>query len=215
MTISLDRRPHRSPSPSSVGASETASTASVSAPTSARRPWPRSSALLEHKVIFFRGQNHLDDEARSRSPSSSASSRPRTRPSTWKRQGHRLSPRTKGMAAGNWHTDVTFVDRIPAISVLRGVAIPAYGGTATGAGTVTAYEHPAGPAEGSGRQPLGRSAHQRLRLRARRRRRARSATTRTTSSGARSSPGSSSRTQAPGGRGCRRPASARWCWATS
>jgi alpha-ketoglutarate-dependent taurine dioxygenase len=27
---------------------------------------------------------------------------------------------TKGMAAHSWHTDVTFVDRIPAFSILRG-----------------------------------------------------------------------------------------------
>ena len=33
------------------------------------------------------------------------------------------------MAANSWHTDVTFVDRIPAISILRGVAIPPYGGS--------------------------------------------------------------------------------------
>jgi taurine dioxygenase len=44
------------------------------------------------------------------------------------------------MAANSWHTDVTFVDRVPAISVLRGVTLPAYGGTTNWANTVTAYE---------------------------------------------------------------------------
>ena len=46
----------------------------------------------------------------------------------------------RGMAANSWHTDVTFVDRVPAISVLRGVTLPAYGGTTNWANTVTAYE---------------------------------------------------------------------------
>ena len=42
--------------------------------------------------------------------------------------------------ANSWHTDVTFVDRIPAISVLRAIELPAYGGTTSWANTVTAYE---------------------------------------------------------------------------
>ena len=46
----------------------------------------------------------------------------------------------KGMAANSWHTDVTFVDRIPAISILRGVTIPAYGGSTNWANTVAAYD---------------------------------------------------------------------------
>jgi taurine dioxygenase len=46
----------------------------------------------------------------------------------------------RGGRANSWHTDVTFVDRVPAISVLRGVAIPAYGGTTNWANTVTAYD---------------------------------------------------------------------------
>lgn len=47
---------------------------------------------------------------------------------------------TRGMAANSWHTDVTFVDRYPAFSVLRGVAIPPYGGTTVWANTVAAYD---------------------------------------------------------------------------
>ena len=42
--------------------------------------------------------------------------------------------------ANSWHTDVTFVDRVPAISVLRAIELPAYGGTTSWANTVTAYE---------------------------------------------------------------------------
>jgi len=98
------------------------------------------AAILEHKVVFFRGQEHLDDE-------------------TQIAFGERLGPlttahptvntgsarvlalkATKGMAANSWHTDVTFVDRIPAFSILRGVTIPAYGGNTVWANTAAAYQ---------------------------------------------------------------------------
>jgi alpha-ketoglutarate-dependent taurine dioxygenase len=42
--------------------------------------------------------------------------------------------------ANSWHTDVTFVDRIPSISILRAITLPAYGGTTVWATTVRAYE---------------------------------------------------------------------------
>ena len=46
----------------------------------------------------------------------------------------------KGMAANAWHTDVTFVDRVPAFSILRAVTIPPYGGNTVWANTVAAYD---------------------------------------------------------------------------
>ena len=47
--------------------------------------------------------------------------------------------------ANSWHTDVTFVDRIPAVSILRAVHLPPYGGTTVWANTTRAYAtlHPA------------------------------------------------------------------------
>jgi alpha-ketoglutarate-dependent taurine dioxygenase len=42
--------------------------------------------------------------------------------------------------ADHWHTDVTFVDAYPKISVLRGVVIPPFGGDTVWANTVAAYE---------------------------------------------------------------------------
>jgi taurine dioxygenase len=47
--------------------------------------------------------------------------------------------------ANSWHTDVTFVDRVPAISVLRAITLPPYGGTTVWANTAEAYRrlHPA------------------------------------------------------------------------
>ncbi|WP_418060938.1 TauD/TfdA dioxygenase family protein [Pimelobacter simplex] len=98
------------------------------------------AALLEHKVVFFRGQDHLDDDAQIGfgellGPLTTA------HPTVNTGSARVLALKaTKGMAANSWHTDVTFVDRIPAFSVLRGVTIPEYGGSTVWANTVTAYE---------------------------------------------------------------------------
>jgi alpha-ketoglutarate-dependent sulfate ester dioxygenase len=98
------------------------------------------SALLEHKVVFFRGQNHLDDEGQI-AFAEQLGQLTTAHPTVNTGSAKVLSlAANKGMAANSWHTDVTFVDRVPAISVLRGVAIPAYGGTTNWANTVTAYE---------------------------------------------------------------------------
>jgi len=97
-------------------------------------------ALLDHKVVFLRDQ-HLD----------------------YARQvafAERLGPLTlghptlasppdqpfleeidsrKGGRANHWHTDVTFVDRPPAFTLLHAVVIPPVGGDTIWANTVTAY----------------------------------------------------------------------------
>ncbi|PUA80668.1 TauD/TfdA dioxygenase family protein [Nocardioides currus] len=98
------------------------------------------AALLKHKVVFFRGQQHLDDDAHiafaeKLGPLTTA------HPTVNTGSARILSlAANKGMAANSWHTDVTFVDRIPAFSVLRGVTIPAYGGNTVWANTVAAYD---------------------------------------------------------------------------
>lgn len=98
------------------------------------------AALLKHKVVFIRGQQHLDDDAHiafaeKLGPLTTA------HPTVNTGSARVLSlAANKGMAANSWHTDVTFVDRIPAFSVLRGVTIPAYGGNTVWANTVTAYD---------------------------------------------------------------------------
>ena len=98
-------------------------------------------ALLDHKVVFLRDQS-LD----------------------YARQvafGERLGPLTlghptlasppdqpfleeidsrKGTRANHWHTDVTFVDRPPAFTLLHAVVIPPVGGDTIWANTVAAYE---------------------------------------------------------------------------
>ncbi|WP_299055480.1 TauD/TfdA family dioxygenase [uncultured Nocardioides sp.] len=97
-------------------------------------------ALLAHKVVFFRGQDHLDDAGQAAFASllgPLTTAHPTV--STGDSRVLRFEA-TKGMAANSWHTDVTFVDRVPAFSVLRGVTMPAYGGTTVWANTVTAYD---------------------------------------------------------------------------
>ena len=42
--------------------------------------------------------------------------------------------------ANSWHTDVTFVDRVPKASLLRAITLPEYGGTTTWASTEAAYD---------------------------------------------------------------------------
>ncbi len=98
------------------------------------------AALLRHKVVFFRGQHHLDDEqhlafAELLGPLTTA--HPTVNTGTGR--VFRVTA-NKGMAANAWHTDVTFVDRVPAISVLRAVTLPPYGGNTVWANTVAAYD---------------------------------------------------------------------------
>lgn len=97
-------------------------------------------ALLRHKVVFFRGQDHLDEAghqafAETFGPLTSA------HPTVDTGSGRVFKVTAdKGMAANAWHTDVTFVDRVPAISVLRAVHLPPYGGNTVWANTVAAYD---------------------------------------------------------------------------
>lgn len=98
-----------------------------------------NQAMLEHKVIFFRRQHHLDDEAQfafARCMGAPTSAHP-----TLKFDGERVMrlDSEEGGRANQWHTDVTFVDRIPKASILRAVELPPYGGTTTWTSTVAAY----------------------------------------------------------------------------
>ena len=101
-------------------------------------------ALLEHRVVFFRGQSHLDDTvhhefaARLGEPTA-------PHPTLKGQPGAVLPIDARHGKANSWHTDVTFVDRVPAISLLRPVVLPSHGGTTVWANTVAAYArlHPA------------------------------------------------------------------------
>jgi alpha-ketoglutarate-dependent sulfate ester dioxygenase len=99
-----------------------------------------NQALATHKVLFFRGQHHLDDESHFAFAESLGV--PTTPHPTLKFDGG-LVMRLESIGGGGanqWHTDVTFVDRPPKASILRAVELPPYGGTTTWASTVAAYQ---------------------------------------------------------------------------
>ncbi|MGW7362517.1 TauD/TfdA dioxygenase family protein [Streptomyces sp. NPDC054841] len=97
-------------------------------------------ALLAHKVVFFRGQDHLDEE--SHEGFARLLGTPVAHPTVPSADG-RYSlgiDSDHGGRANQWHTDVTFVPAYPAFSILRAVTIPPYGGDTLWANTVAAYE---------------------------------------------------------------------------
>ncbi len=97
------------------------------------------SALLAHKVVFFSGQQHLDDAGQL--AFARLLGRPTLAHPTVRGQEHEqvLAIDSEHGKANSWHTDVTFVDRVPAISVLRAIELPPYGGNTVWANTVQAY----------------------------------------------------------------------------
>jgi taurine dioxygenase len=98
-----------------------------------------NDALLEHKVIFFREQHRLDDDGQLALARRLGT--PTTAHPTVTSRGKRLLPiDSRYDKANSWHTDVTFVDRIPKASILRAVTLPPYGGTTTWASTEAAYD---------------------------------------------------------------------------
>lgn len=99
-----------------------------------------NEALGAHKVLFFRGQHHLDDESQFAFAESLGV--PTSPHPTLSFDGSRVMrlDSVGGGGANQWHTDVTFVDRVPKASILRAVELPAYGGTTTWASTVAAYQ---------------------------------------------------------------------------
>lgn len=110
------------------------------------------AALVEHKVIFFRGQD-LDDAAQVE-------------------LGRRLGEVTAGHPVASstdvaqpeiynidsadpefsfsdvWHTDVTFMERPPLGSILRAVRLPSYGGDTSWVDSQLAYESLSAPVRG-------------------------------------------------------------------
>ncbi|MGE2720734.1 TauD/TfdA dioxygenase family protein [Mycolicibacterium celeriflavum] len=98
-----------------------------------------NAALLEHKVVFFRDQHGLDDDGQL--ALAQALGTPTTAHPTVTSRGDRFLPiDSRYDKANSWHTDVTFVDRIPKASILRAITLPPYGGTTTWASTEAAYE---------------------------------------------------------------------------
>jgi alpha-ketoglutarate-dependent sulfate ester dioxygenase len=102
------------------------------------------AALLKHKVVFLRDQHGVTDADQLAFAELFG---PATKPHpTVSGDGVAILPVDSARSKANsWHTDVTFVDRIPAISILRAVILPPYGGTTVWANTAAAYQrlHPA------------------------------------------------------------------------
>ena len=97
-----------------------------------------NDALLEHKVIFFREQHDLDDDGQLAFAAKLGT--PTTAHPTLSEGETVLPIDSRYDKANSWHTDVTFVDRVPKASLLRAVSLPSYGGTTTWASTEAAYD---------------------------------------------------------------------------
>ena len=96
------------------------------------------AALVRHKVLFFRGQHHLDDAAQE--AFGTAFGTPFEHPTVPSRGNFLFELDShQGARANNWHTDITFVPGYPFASVLRAVTIPPAGGDTVWANTVAAY----------------------------------------------------------------------------
>ncbi|SNS78628.1 taurine dioxygenase [Sphingomonas laterariae] len=99
------------------------------------------TALVRHKVIFFRDQFALDDARQE--AFAERLGKPVAHPTVPVAEGSRflleLDSR-EGYAASSWHTDVTFVPAYPEASILRAIVIPEAGGDTLWANTATAYE---------------------------------------------------------------------------
>ncbi|MEY9104464.1 alpha-ketoglutarate-dependent taurine dioxygenase [Bradyrhizobium yuanmingense] len=99
------------------------------------------SALLTHKVIFFRDQGHLDDAEQERFALRFGELVPHPTIGAAKGTASILEVDSARPASRNdlWHSDGTFVDAYPKITVLRGVVIPASGGDTIWSNTAAAY----------------------------------------------------------------------------
>ncbi|MFJ2983993.1 MULTISPECIES: TauD/TfdA dioxygenase family protein [unclassified Pseudomonas] len=99
------------------------------------------AALVQHKVIFFRGQAHLDDQ--SQEGFAKLLGEPVAHPTVPVVDGTSYLLQldgAEGQRANSWHTDVTFVDAYPKASILRSVVAPTSGGDTVWANTAAAYQ---------------------------------------------------------------------------
>jgi taurine dioxygenase len=98
-------------------------------------------ALLRHKVIFFRGQHHLDNAGQE--GFAALLGEPVPHPTVPASPGTKYTldiASTDGGRTNSWHTDVTFVHAYPLASILRAEIIPTVGGDTVWANTATALQ---------------------------------------------------------------------------
>ncbi len=107
-------------------------------------------ALLAHKVIFFRGQQHLDDQQQL--AFAGLLGTPIGHPAAAvlaAKNAPIITPINSDYGkATRWHTDVTFAANYPAASILRAITLPSYGGSTLWASTAAAYEQLPEPLKG-------------------------------------------------------------------
>src|SRR5580704_13204315 len=83
------------------------------------------AALLAHRVVFLRDQQHATD-ADQRAFATVMGTVTKPHP-TVSGDGDAILPiDSENGKANSWHTDVTFVDRIPSASILRAITLPPY-----------------------------------------------------------------------------------------
>lgn len=96
--------------------------------------------LYRHKVLFFRGQHHLDDaqqQAFARLFGELVE-----HPTVPSRDGTQILELDSqhGGRANSWHTDVTFEAAYPQVSILRAVVLPEHGSDTVWSNTAAAYD---------------------------------------------------------------------------
>lgn len=98
-------------------------------------------ALHTYKVIFFRGQAHLDEAAHEAFAARLGPLQPHPARASLQGTQATLNLDSRDTRSSTWHTDLTFLNAFPALSVLRGVVIPPLGGDTLWSNTASAYEH--------------------------------------------------------------------------
>lgn len=97
--------------------------------------------LLDHKVIFFRDQGHLDDAEHERF--ALRFGKPVLCPPLGPMKGTismlEIDYSRGGRRTDTWHVDCAYMDAYPTILVLRGVVIPPVGGDTVWSNTAAAY----------------------------------------------------------------------------
>ncbi len=101
-----------------------------------------NKALLKYKVVFFRGQGHIDDAEQE--AFAKLFGEPEAHPTVPIKEGSNYLfelDSEQGGRANSWHTDVTFIDTYPKASILRAVVVPEAGGDTVWANTAVAYQN--------------------------------------------------------------------------
>ena len=102
------------------------------------------AALVRHKVIFFRDQTLLDDERQEAfGMRFGALSVPSEQSAQKGLDGTRAIlelDSLEGAVANSWHTDLTFLEKPPAMAILRAVTVPEHGGDTVFVNMASVYQ---------------------------------------------------------------------------